>query len=42
MLELCREYDIKKFVLASTSSLYGKDNPIWPLMKGHYIILVDF
>jgi len=28
LLELCREYDVKKFVLASTSSLYGKDNPM--------------
>jgi UDP-glucuronate 4-epimerase len=28
MLELCREFDVKKFVLASTSSLYGKDNPM--------------
>ena len=28
LLELCREYDIKKFVLASTSSLYGKDSPL--------------
>jgi len=28
MLELCREFDVKKFVLASSSSLYGKDNPM--------------
>jgi len=28
LLELCREYGIKKFVLASTSSLYGKNNPM--------------
>lgn len=28
LLELCREYGVKKFVLASTSSLYGKDNPM--------------
>jgi len=28
LLELCREFDIKKFVLASTSSLYGKNNPL--------------
>lgn len=27
LLELCREYGIKKFVLASTSSLYGATNP---------------
>jgi UDP-glucuronate 4-epimerase len=27
LLELCREHDIKKFVLASTSSLYGARNP---------------
>jgi UDP-glucuronate 4-epimerase len=27
LLELCREYDVQKFLLASTSSLYGKDNP---------------
>ena len=27
LLELCREYAIHKFVLASTSSLYGSDNP---------------
>ncbi len=26
LLELCRAYDVPKFVLASTSSLYGKDN----------------
>jgi UDP-glucuronate 4-epimerase len=28
LLELCREHGIRKFVLASTSSLYGKDNPM--------------
>ena len=28
LLELCKEFDVKKFVLASTSSLYGKDNPM--------------
>ena len=28
LLELCREYGIKKFVLASTSSLYGRNNPM--------------
>ncbi|MEW5960948.1 MAG: NAD-dependent epimerase/dehydratase family protein [Chloroflexota bacterium] len=27
LLELCREYEVKKFVLASTSSLYGANNP---------------
>lgn len=27
LLELCREFDVKKFVLASTSSLYGASNP---------------
>ena len=27
LLELCREFGIKKFVLASTSSLYGARNP---------------
>jgi nucleoside-diphosphate-sugar epimerase len=27
LLELCREYGVKKFVLASTSSLYGANNP---------------
>ncbi len=26
LLELCRGYGVRKFVLASTSSLYGKDN----------------
>ncbi len=26
LLELCKEFGVKKFVLASTSSLYGKDN----------------
>lgn len=28
LLELCREYGIRKFVLASTSSLYGRHNPV--------------
>lgn len=28
LLELCREFGIKKFVLASTSSLYGHGNPL--------------
>jgi UDP-glucuronate 4-epimerase len=28
LLECCRRYGIKKFVLASTSSLYGGDNPL--------------
>jgi nucleoside-diphosphate-sugar epimerase len=28
LLELCRERDIGKFVLASTSSLYGAENPM--------------
>jgi len=28
LLELCRERRIPKFVLASTSSLYGKNNPV--------------
>ncbi len=27
LLELCREYRVPKFVLASTSSLYGENNP---------------
>ena len=27
LLELCRETEVKKFVLASTSSLYGANNP---------------
>ena len=27
LLELCREHEVPKFVLASTSSLYGADNP---------------
>jgi len=27
LLELCQEYGVKKFVLASTSSLYGANNP---------------
>ncbi len=27
LLEWCREHDVKKFVLASTSSLYGERNP---------------
>lgn len=28
LLELCKTFDVPKFVLASTSSLYGKDNPM--------------
>jgi len=28
LLELCRTYDVKKFILASTSSLYGQHNPM--------------
>lgn len=28
LLELCREFGVKKFVLASTSSLYGQGNPL--------------
>ena len=28
LLELCKRHDIGKFILASTSSLYGGDNPI--------------
>ena len=28
LLELCREFEVKKFVLASTSSLYGENNPL--------------
>lgn len=28
LLELCREYGIRKFILASTSSLYGNSNPL--------------
>lgn len=28
LLELCREFEVKKFVLASTSSLYGSKNPL--------------
>jgi UDP-glucuronate 4-epimerase len=27
LLELCREFEVNKFVLASTSSLYGANNP---------------
>jgi nucleoside-diphosphate-sugar epimerase len=27
MLEMCREFGVKKFVLASTSSLYGREHP---------------
>jgi UDP-glucuronate 4-epimerase len=27
LLELCRDHDVKKFILASTSSLYGAHNP---------------
>jgi UDP-glucuronate 4-epimerase len=29
MLELCRQYDIPKFIMASTSSIYGA-NPVYP------------
>jgi nucleoside-diphosphate-sugar epimerase len=28
LVELCRKYAVGKFVLSSTSSLYGKDNPL--------------
>ncbi len=28
LLEMCKLHDVNKFVLASTSSLYGKDNPM--------------
>ncbi len=28
LLELCKEFEVKKFVLASTSSLYGAKNPL--------------
>lgn len=28
LLELCREHHVPKFVLASSSSVYGKDNPL--------------
>ncbi len=28
LLEMCKESGVEKFVLASTSSLYGKDNPM--------------
>jgi nucleoside-diphosphate-sugar epimerase len=28
LLDLCRQYGVKKFVLASTSSLYGSHNPV--------------
>ncbi len=28
LLECCREFDVKKFILASTSSLYGANNPL--------------
>ena len=28
LLEFCKSYDIPKFVIASSSSLYGKDNPM--------------
>jgi nucleoside-diphosphate-sugar epimerase len=27
LLEMCRRFGVRKFLLASTSSLYGKDNP---------------
>jgi UDP-glucuronate 4-epimerase len=33
LLELCRQYSVEKFVLASTSSLYGAHNPI-PFREG--------
>ena len=28
LLEMCKKHGIEKFILASTSSLYGKDNPM--------------
>ncbi len=28
LLDLCKEFEVKKFVLASTSSLYGAKNPV--------------
>ena len=28
LLELCKDYGVDKFIQASTSSIYGKDNPI--------------
>lgn len=28
MLEMCRQHDIKKFILASTSSIYGNNAPV--------------
>ncbi len=28
LLELCKEFKVPKFILSSTSSLYGKDNPM--------------
>jgi UDP-glucuronate 4-epimerase len=28
LLEMCREMDVRKFVLASSSSLYGRENPL--------------
>ena len=28
LLDMCRRFGVKKFLLASTSSLYGKDNPV--------------
>ena len=28
LLEACREFNVKKFVLASTSSVYGENNPL--------------
>jgi len=28
LLEMCRQYGVKKFLLASTSSLYGAHNPV--------------
>ena len=33
LLELCHKYGVSKFVLASSSSLYGKDNPM-PYREG--------
>jgi nucleoside-diphosphate-sugar epimerase len=33
LLELCKTFDIPKFILSSTSSLYGKENPM-PWQEG--------
>ena len=33
LLELCRRFDVAKFLLASTSSLYGEHNPV-PFREG--------